>query len=166
MCQQQERSSVSAYFLIDREVQNKPQASSLHLIQIKRGRPLLGERCWEARHRITGLNDKRKFYKIVPLSYCGLVMPLFFFFQCAILRFLDLSSCDQKRRQWGPYQTVKMIGLNVVIKTTRMNSLLSSTEASACPIRRVQLSVFSKGTRTPNGQALTKHQKEMMTSKI
>lgn len=82
MCQQQERSSVSAYFLIDREVQNKPQASSLHLIQIKRGRPLLGERCWEARHRITGLNDKRKFYKIVPLSYCGLVMPLFFFSVC------------------------------------------------------------------------------------
>lgn len=124
--------------------------------------------CWEsdvgrALHRITGLNDKRKFYKIVPLSYCGLVMPLFFFFQCAILRFLDLSSCDQKRRQWGLYQTVKMIGLNVVIKTTRMNSLSSSTEASACPRRRVQLSVFSKGTRTPNGQALTK---EMMTSKI
>lgn len=43
ICQQQERSSMCAYFLIHHGVQNKLQASSSHLIQIKRVRPLLGE---------------------------------------------------------------------------------------------------------------------------
>lgn len=64
-------------FLTHHEVQNKLQASSSHLIQIKRVRPLLGSNVGRALHGTTGPNDKRNFCRIIPLSYCGLVMPNF-----------------------------------------------------------------------------------------
>lgn len=125
--------------------------------------------CWEsdvgrALPQITGLNDKRKFYKIVPLSYCGLVMPKFFsvcYFEVSGLVFM-----------WSKEKAMRSIS---DCKNDRTQCCHKNHEAELSPVRywsislsykACTLSVFSKGTKTPNGQALTKHQTAMMTSKI
>ena len=100
-----------------------------HIWYRLRVRPLLRELC-------TGPNDKRNFWKIVPLSYCGLVMPNFF--SVLFRDFWTRPHGIERGKKWSPYQTLKMIGFNdVTIKIMKMNSLSIQPEASAWPMRQV-----------------------------
>ena len=154
ICQQQERNSEFADFLIYHEVQNQLQVFLLASDTDYESQTPVGR----ALYQITGPNDKRNFCKIVPLSYCGLVMPNFF----SVL-FRDFWTClhgIKRGKKWSPYQTLKMIGFNNVnIKIIKMNYLSIQSWSISLVYEANILYVFSKGSRTPHCLAFTKYQK-------